>query len=379
VPTWDRKGRADVAREADEREHRRGLVLGLTLAEMLLLLLFLLLIAIGAIVKDEIERLQGQNQQLGAQLAEAQSALKAAEPLLFQALKEEDLETLVARLARLEQTEATLATKHNELEALRSSMQTAQKHLAEMRSELEEHRSKIARGEAELKPLLEARQLMAELKRFDPQSPPAVSLKRLTELAREAEGSKAVVAANAELGRKLEYARVREEQMNKQLVEVTTQFAALRDEADKTRRERDNLKKGPGGTFPSCWTTPEGRTEFMFNITIRDTGLTVRNIAPPSRAGDAAWKLLDPLSYGTDVAANSFRGATARLFAWSKQQECRFFAEIKDLTGATAKDLYKSSRQAIEDHFYIRHLENERRKPQPRPRAAPSNSASAPL
>jgi Tfp pilus assembly protein PilV len=35
-------------RIADEREQRRGLVLGLTLAEVLLLLLFLLLLALAA-------------------------------------------------------------------------------------------------------------------------------------------------------------------------------------------------------------------------------------------------------------------------------------------------------------------------------------------
>ena len=35
-------------RLVNEREHRRGLVLGLTLAEMLLLLVFVLLLALGA-------------------------------------------------------------------------------------------------------------------------------------------------------------------------------------------------------------------------------------------------------------------------------------------------------------------------------------------
>src|SRR5262245_36038533 len=37
-----------MATIADEREHRRGLVLGLTLAEALLLLIFLLLLALAA-------------------------------------------------------------------------------------------------------------------------------------------------------------------------------------------------------------------------------------------------------------------------------------------------------------------------------------------
>src|SRR4051812_31478017 len=38
----------------DEREHRRGLVLGLTLAEVLILLLFMLLLAFG----DRLNRLE---------------------------------------------------------------------------------------------------------------------------------------------------------------------------------------------------------------------------------------------------------------------------------------------------------------------------------
>jgi outer membrane protein OmpA-like peptidoglycan-associated protein len=42
-----------VRRVSDEREHRRGLVLGLTMAESLLLLLFLLLLALGAKIVDQ--------------------------------------------------------------------------------------------------------------------------------------------------------------------------------------------------------------------------------------------------------------------------------------------------------------------------------------
>src|SRR5262249_13774562 len=47
----------------DEREHRRGLVLGLTLAEILILLLFLLLLALGT-------RLEKMGRELGQALSE---------------------------------------------------------------------------------------------------------------------------------------------------------------------------------------------------------------------------------------------------------------------------------------------------------------------
>src|SRR3954464_3765876 len=44
-----------VPRIVDEREHRRGLILGLTLAEVLLLLLFLLMLALAIPLKSRIE------------------------------------------------------------------------------------------------------------------------------------------------------------------------------------------------------------------------------------------------------------------------------------------------------------------------------------
>ena len=56
---------------SDEREHRRGLVLGLTMAEVLLLLLFLMLLALAA-------RLMSQ----GKELAKANDAVQVLKPLL---------------------------------------------------------------------------------------------------------------------------------------------------------------------------------------------------------------------------------------------------------------------------------------------------------
>jgi hypothetical protein len=41
-----------ASRIADEREQRRGLILGLTLAEVLLLLLFLLLLVLGSQIRN---------------------------------------------------------------------------------------------------------------------------------------------------------------------------------------------------------------------------------------------------------------------------------------------------------------------------------------
>ena len=51
-------------RLVNEREHRRGLVLGLTLAEMLLLLVFVLLLALGARLNQfERDKLAAQSER----------------------------------------------------------------------------------------------------------------------------------------------------------------------------------------------------------------------------------------------------------------------------------------------------------------------------
>ncbi len=68
------------ARLVDEREHRRGLILGLTLAEVLLLLLFLIMLALSIplkelydsthVAQDQISALRKENDRLRELLAE---------------------------------------------------------------------------------------------------------------------------------------------------------------------------------------------------------------------------------------------------------------------------------------------------------------------
>jgi hypothetical protein len=60
-----------ASRVADEREQRRGLILGLTLAEVLLLLLFLLLLVLGSQIRhwrDLADAAQLRYEQLGQSL-----------------------------------------------------------------------------------------------------------------------------------------------------------------------------------------------------------------------------------------------------------------------------------------------------------------------
>src|SRR5258708_17896802 len=94
---------------------------------------------------------------------------------------------------------------------------------------------------------------------------------------------------------------------------------------DRTRRERNNLMRGPENdlTYPSCWTTPAGQTEYIFDVTLADAGVHVRH-ASAARASDKAWPLVGQFGREAMINEKVFIGAT-KLFEWSKGQNCRFY------------------------------------------------------
>ena len=129
---------------------------------------------------------------------------------------------------------------------------------------------------------------------------------------------------------------------------------------------------GRGLMYPNCWTNDRNETEYIFDVTIRDTGLTVQDLAP-TRQSDDAWKLVDDFPRSVEISGPRFRAATARLFNWSKEHDCRFLVIMRDATGVASKLPYKAMRTLVEEHFYVKHVdknastkrEPEKGKPQP--------------
>jgi hypothetical protein len=301
-------------RIAHEGEHRRGLVLGLTLAEVLILLLFLLLLALGT----RLHNLLRTNNELQVAIAELGPLI--AEIRARGGPENESVEALVKGLARVQQLEkemSGLAERNAKLEA----------ELAETTQELNA-----------LEPIVRA------ASRIRPDDPPAV-LKR----------AMAMVEA---VGLDMDPDRLKSlsEMVTKEGV-AQRMLATAQEESDRFRRERDNLmRRGNGLTYPSCWTAADGQTEYIFDVTIRDAGLTVRDIAPSGRAADPAWKYVESFPRGTEIDEHRFFNSTKRLFDWSKEQNCRFYSVIRDATGPTSKERYKQLRMIVENHFYPLHL-----------------------
>ena len=130
------------------------------------------------------------------------------------------------------------------------------------------------------------------------------------------------------------------------------QIHSMKNTIDRVTSERNNLMRtGNGLTYPSCWRTAEGKTEYIFDITIQDDGMVVRD-ATPSRANDPAMKLVSGLARNGVVTESAFGKETSAIFNYSKSQNCRFYSIIRDGTGATSKARYKQLRSMVETKFY---------------------------
>jgi flagellar motor protein MotB len=137
-------------RIVDEREHRRGLILGLTLAEVLLLLLFLLLLALSFALKKRIDAV--------AKMENEVAAFRELQPVLSNLTGDqaEKIRDLAQRLRRQRETEEAAGTANLDPSQARRLIELMQPFVRE--------RAQIASLEEFLK----------EAARVDPDDPPAV-------------------------------------------------------------------------------------------------------------------------------------------------------------------------------------------------------------
>jgi hypothetical protein len=305
-----------ASRIADEREQRRGLVLGLTLAEMLLLLLFLLMLALAAQLqfwKDEASK--------------AAASLEQLKPLQEQLLAGgatgvTSVEELVSRFRRLEEVEQENAA----LKAQNDSLSQGSELLKSLGTEKTEN----------------IRSLAAVLKRaaqVDPNDPPAL-LKRAMEVLDR-------------LGPNTQPDQVKPLSEMVAEGELNQKLATVEAEREKYRLDVLNLmhRSGNGLTYPSCWKTPTGQTEYIFDITFQDKGIRVKD-ATPGRARDSAWEMVGPFPRNAEIDERILVAATKKLANWATSQNCKFYTVNRDETGSSNKARYKFLQRTVEQNFY---------------------------
>lgn len=118
------------------------------------------------------------------------------------------------------------------------------------------------------------------------------------------------------------------------------------------------LDSGLGRVLPSCWTVADGQIDFILSVDLTSQGIRAKEIAGASRLEERQrlpMALMNPARF---QSVGEFLGATRRLFDLSVERNCRFYVYVYDSTGAQQKDLYKKLLQAVEGHFYKRESRN---------------------
>ena len=366
----------------------RGLVLGLTMAEVVLLIIFVLLLALAAMLHRETE---------GRRAAE-EEAERTKEELALLELEAEEWETFLEAWELTEEwAEAAPAVGEREAARTRRAEEERQAgywmeleravgrpesvppeefitDLTEAAKRDEQYRSSEAPPEtvaaaaallseaaaAGLDPqdLLDAARAVTEAASaagMDLSPEAVVEAARIAAAAREAlraRGEEATPEAVAALVRDAERWR---ERAGQSLTELAANLERAEEQVERLRAQsRSRAGAGRGGTdHPSCVYRDGDRPAYLFEVGLVESGYLLR---PAEIALDppANLRALRPAAIRPDRALGEteFEERTREIFDWSRREQCRFFVRVFDHTAPDRKARYKELMQTLEGRFY---------------------------
>ncbi|MBC8209080.1 MAG: hypothetical protein H8E79_07940 [Desulfobulbaceae bacterium] len=107
------------------------------------------------------------------------------------------------------------------------------------------------------------------------------------------------------------------------------------------------------GEKPSCWISPTGKTEYIFDATLTSKGISLQDRALPHRVQEQALLPTHAIPFNQVMNTRSFRQKTKAIFDWSVENECRFFVKVTDKTAPGEKSIYKHYMRVVGEHFYL--------------------------
>lgn len=287
--------KADIQHQ--DNTYRRGLVLGLTMAEIMVLILFALLLAMAAsfeLRERELVRLQ------------------AVESAINEAFKGQPSSMTAKKLVELvEKQQVSIASLQKQLEQTKGSVEKAA-----IVDDIFQALKKAGADTVEPKKFPEMIQLASAVAKYAP----------------EKDGSPPTPV---------------------QISDALSKYASLQSEITNLKGQNNQLSDrirqfGRGNEFPSCWATPEGKSESIFEVLLSSTGITITNRALPHRQEQQAALPLAQVQYDRDLPLDEFRTQLRDLYNWSVREKCRFYVIIFSSERATRNDLLN----AVYGYFY---------------------------
>ena len=308
----------------DDKQFRRGVVLGLTMAEALLLLIFLLMLILGV-------RLKTQSAEIAAlekQRDDAQSTLVAMQPV-FDKLAKRDTFDITKDYVRMQQQLADANARLKDAELSVDLVQQAAS-LAPADATPEEA-TRALLNEAAI-----GRQTLDAARRFAPDLPPELAVEALINAAT--------------IGQSLKDGGTPDEL----LAAAGACKADLQSCKNQTTYLNSRLNAKTGGfDLPPCWVDNKGKIQYIFDASLTDAGIYVEDKAVAGREEDQEKLPLSRAHYGEPLGPGEFSTAFSPLLKWSNDHGCRFYVRLYDDMREGDRAEYKELRGTVEGYFRI--------------------------
>ena len=331
--------------ELDDRSYRRGLILGLTMAEVMVLVLFALLLIWMVGLRDrnrETEALRNENEKLR--------------------IENKELELKAAELVELKKAIAANPNSPNNIDELFRELTVAKEDAAQLHAQLQS-RDLVAKAMSSLGYSLHDEKAASDaIRDITAKLNIASSVLKNAKAHPSKEGIEESEIA-ATLGH-LAQIEATLSSKGKDMKSAAEDCAnALTREAECSTRlntlngrlmnaEQQLASSGRGTEKPACWADQTGKPEYIFDVALKSHSIVVRDNALPNRRSEEAALPIDKIVFEADLGQEDFRRQTRALFDWSEKEKCRFFVKVFDLTAAYEKDIYKRQLRTVGEHFY---------------------------
>ena len=360
------------------RTFPRGLVLGLTMAEIAILIIFVLLLALAALLAHEAERREEAEGEL-VRFEQMETLFEEEalpeDPVVFKSVlrervdEHEDADSwreLVREIERAfpEPSVQEVVERIQESAIGRMSPPDAEELLAAHRA------VERADAHAELERALQAADISAtagELREMAEVMEAAARLGMSTDEIRDAIENRDAIETGRALEELLETNDGADGQEPlEQVVQDAKSWrdssgsdsAALAKQLDRAQDRIERLEaqaraRGGGGTdHPSCWYDRDGTVAYLFDVALTADGFVMDVAHAPQHEAKRELLPIDAVRTGVRLTQAAFLSQTRAVYQWSVERECRFFVRAFDLTAADQKDLYKRRMRVLESRFY---------------------------
>lgn len=358
--------------DAVNTANRRGLLLGLTLSEIMMIILFALLLLFGAVFAEQDDD-RRRISELEKLLAKGETALAVVDPmrdLLDQVgINQTQIDDVLREMKLIEKLRQEIKKLKEQQTALAPVDEPeSKKKLKELAEELRKKEAELTAVQKKLDQLQREMALQADKRKEAVKLANAMVDAGITpEQAKDADKTVgALKAVMDDLRQRMAKAGVDPTKVeaimqsagndwtntamdNKNLAEQTKYWKA------KWEADVGNGKKG----VTPCWAT-NGVVDFIFDVGLTDDGMRVRRNQVPQWAEDYDRLPVQAIRFGEVISQGDFVVSTRPLFDYSnrKDKDCRFFVRLYDETSINAKLIYQQRRRAVEGHFFILDMKN---------------------